>query len=127
MTTNKSSDEALQMGLRSNLVSLQEFPKRMLLQDIRKQNCIHDGVFCFTDAECWGCNLRDECLYIISKFDELDKTNNHERLIKCIKSSRNYVIDKVSKQHHGARTCFCDACKWLRETESTLSLLNSNK
>lgn len=127
MATSKNFDETLLMDSRSRLILLREFPRVMLLTEIRELNCIHDGDFCYIDAECWNCGFSEECLYIISKFDDLDNTNNHEHLVKCIDISRDYVMGKVSKQNHGVHSCNCDACIWLRESETTLSLFDSHR
>lgn len=126
MRTSNISEPKQLMELKITLINLQEFAQVMLLKEARERNCIHDGDFCLCDAECWGCDIGKECLYIIAKFDERGKANNIKRLVECINISREYVLRKVNNSNHDPYTCFCDACKWLRETESTLSLFNNN-
>ncbi len=105
-----------QSGLQQALLRLLEVPQLMLLREIGEMNCIHDADFCWQDKQCWDCDLGENCLGVIGKFGSVSKTRNLQTCLAMIELARNYVRHKVTSLNHEQRTCFCEACCWLRET-----------
>lgn len=114
------SDELNNINL--EIKDLLTFSRHLLQQEITIYNCIHKGVFCFLDAECFGCDLGEECLNILYKFDEINDVSNINILINKLIISKKYIQRKIDVEHHDTKLCFCDTCNWNKNTQSVLSI-----
>lgn len=106
-----------QNKLKINLIALREVPQTLLIKEIGSRNCIHDGEFCFRDQECWGCELSNECMEIISNFEKLSIDTPMGTILKKTFIARDYMLSKLDSKNHLRSACGCVSCNWLRQMD----------
>lgn len=106
----------------SDLAQLLTLPKRLVLEEIGKRDCIHNADFDLSDRECWDCEMGVECLSLLKHFqdnnpDEVSSQSTHKQE-ETIAVARNYIQSKIKQAEHDIDTCACELCTWMRELDS---------
>ena len=105
--------------MRRQLIEALSYPRLLVQKQIEEQNCPHDSLFDATDERCHHCDLGRDCHWVacLNEFDDFDGKATH-----TINASLRYGIKLVEVLHselrHNETTCTCEACTWIRESQS---------
>jgi hypothetical protein len=94
---------------------------------IEEQGCPHDNLFEATSSRCQQCDMNRECHWVrcLHEFSDFDDKPAH-----TINASLRYGIKLVESLHHepqhGAATCACEACCWVRDTQQLVETFEAN-
>ena len=105
--------------MRRQLIEALSYPKLLVERQIEERNCPHDGQFDSTDERCHHCDIDRECHWVtcLNEFGDFDGKANH-----TINASLRYGIKLVEELHselrHDETICECEACLWIRASQS---------
>jgi len=105
--------------MRRQLIEALSYPKLLVQKIIVEQDCPHGSLFEATDDRCHHCEIGRECHWVncLNEFDDFDGKATH-----TINASLRYGIKLVENLHselrHNETTCKCEACKWVRDSQS---------
>jgi len=105
--------------MRRQLIEALSYPRLLVQKQIEERSCPHDSLFEATDERCHHCDIGRECHWVncLDEFDDFDG-----KAIHTINASLRYGIKLVESMHgelrHDETTCKCEACIWIRESQS---------
>lgn len=100
------------------ILSLLEFPRRLVRGSVEWETCPHAGNFAARDPRCQHCAFEAECEWLYHS-DECSALRQKSRaeLLDTLAFAQSYVDACVTRAGHRSQSCRCDACRWLRRVE----------
>lgn len=107
--------------MKTELLELLEFPRKLVHGQLDIENCPHDGFFDLHDQVCIDCPQGPEC-YWLCRNDEFASLENHgvDDLYKALDFAHSYIHAAIIKWDHRIEHCSCSVCHWYRQARSTL-------
>jgi len=105
--------------MRRQLIEALSYPSLLVEKQIEERNCPSDGLFDAADDRCHHCDIGRECHWVtcLKEFNDFDGKASH-----TINASLRYGIRVVEELHselrHNQTTCKCEACIWIRKSQS---------
>jgi hypothetical protein len=105
--------------MRRQLIEALSYPKLLIQEIIREQDCPHDSLFEATDDRCHHCDIGRECHWVncLEDFDNFEGKATH-----TVNASLRYGIKLVGQLKREMRDhesmCNCEACTWVRDAQS---------
>jgi hypothetical protein len=97
-------------------------PRRLMQDALERDRCPHSGYFQKGAQDCVYCEVGPECEWLLG-YDEHAalESKRFAEVVEALEVSYSYIHARTLSQGHRERTCDCDACLWLRETQRLLS------
>jgi hypothetical protein len=114
--------------MKHRIIEALAYPRTLVRNHIDPSECSHSGHFNATDDECQDCYHNAECEWLHSN-DEFVALQGKsiEELEGALEFAIGFVDALVTRRGHHTRTCRCEACVWLRDTEQLFNdLLNGS-
>ena len=107
--------------MRDAIMQMLEFPRALARSNVELDQCPHAGHYARGDFHCKACRSLLECewLHHSDEFSALSKRPLDD-VVEALNVACMYVDAQVTISGHLRETCRCDACRWVRQAESTL-------
>jgi len=105
--------------MRRQLIEALSYPKLLVQKIIAERDCPHDSLFEATDDRCHHCDIGRECHWAkcLNDFDNFDGKATHT-INASLRYGRKLVESLHSELRHDETTCKCEACMWIRDSQS---------
>ncbi len=104
--------------MKSEIIVMLEFPRRMIQGNIPLETCEHAGNFASRDPGCLVCETRLECEWLCTN-DESAALGEKplDAVVDALATAVLYVDACVTRASHDMQICRCEACDWLRRAQ----------
>lgn len=105
--------------MKSDVIDLLEFPRRLLQDSVLIEDCPHAGNFAPADPACRVCETRAECEWLHHN-DACAALGSKpiDAAIDALGVAMLYVDARVTHARHRRRGCKCEVCAWLRKARA---------
>ena len=105
-------------SLKDRLAEALQFPRGLVRNEMRLEDCGHDGVIDKNDPLCRNCMDQDSCKWLLNLEDAGDfRQAPLDQLVDAL----GYALESVRVLLQGRDHdpfCRCDACAWHRQADS---------
>ena len=114
--------------MKQRIIEALAYPRVLVRNQIDPSECSHNGHFNTMDGECQDCYHNAECEWLHSNDEFVAlQSKSAEELEGALEFAIGFVDALCTRRGHQTRTCGCEACIWLRDTEQLFNdLLNAS-
>ena len=104
--------------MKQRIIEALAYPRKLVRNQIDPSECSHNGHFNSTDGDCQDCYHNAECEWLHSNDEFVAlQSKSADELEGALEFAIGFVDALVTRRGHQTRTCCCEACVWLRDTE----------
>lgn len=103
--------------LKRMLVETLKYPRYLIRNELKLEECPHDGRFARNDAQCRYCIDNEDCRWLCS-FEDTAALGS--RPLKHLVDALGFAIDSVSSLIEDGEhdvLCHCETCLWRRQAD----------
>lgn len=112
--------------LKAAILDRLSYPRRLIENGFLPRECHANRIYRSGDGVCGACRERLECRWL-NLLDETGAGDSRslQGLREMLGFAVEYVVTVVLQESHDPRSCRCDSCRWVRESEKLMSSLPS--
>ena len=112
--------------MRAAIIARLAYPQRLIENGFLPRECHARQFYGANDGRCGSCRDRLECrwLNLMDETGSADAQSLHS-LSELLGFAVEYVVIIALQQAHDPRSCECDNCQWVRESEALIASITS--
>ena len=104
--------------IKQDIIETLDFPRCHIKSNLELEQCPYNGSFNFQSQTCHDCNYGYECKWLLHNDEFVAmKEKSLADLKRALAFAIGYVDSFVGEWGHNSRTCMCESCSWLRNTQ----------
>ena len=108
--------------MKSRIIRALRYPRALMRGNIALDQCTHSGHYNESDQECGDCYYGLECEWLFGNDESVAvEEKSLPALIEALEYCHGYVDAHTTEWGHDSKSCPCEACAWLRDTEELMT------
>ena len=104
--------------LKFKLVETLQFPRYLIRNELKLEDCPHDGKFSDHDPQCQDCGDNEDCRWLYSS-DERAALGSRslDQLVDALGFAIESVTSLIEQGRHDS-LCHCETCLWRKQADA---------